>query len=684
MNEDLSGRVENTTLPAYKSLLPLFDAVINAIHAIEERRRLRPGTERGTVTITVHRESPSGPTQKTMDGRQQALGEEPLNGFTVEDDGIGFDAANRKSFDTADSRYKKTRGYAAKGVGRFLWLKAFASVTVDSTYLNDQQQLARRTFSFRLPEGIAEEKDVALDATPGPVRTGTKLELMGFAQPYRSKCPKRVQSIADRIVEHCFVMLLRPNAPAVILVDQQEKLYLHEIAHSHQKAATDPQPFEVKGQQLTIQHFHVADKSAKSLLHLIADEREVLSEPPHDPNINQRIPDGAGGSFVVVSYVSGSVLDSSLNSERTAFGLPRREEQEAQVELFDRDLTLEDLLDAAHEQVAVYAEPLVAPLQAQKFERIEQTIRTRYPQYVPLLKHRDELARLPPHLPEERLEVELHKIRAKLAIDTTARVRELLKDTTWEGYEARSEQVLAQLNDVGKAALIENVVHRKLVLEILSKHLARRANSEPGYYLEEDIHRIIFPMRTTSEDVPFDAQNLWVIDERLTFHRYLASDKRLNEMSVLDSEERDRPDIVIWNNPVALSEEPSAPTQQAITVVEFKRPMREQYAGDKEYPSEQVTRYVREIQEDQALDRSGRPIRVHESSPFFAYVLCDLTNQIRNWLIDHAFIETPDRQGFFFYNQNRRLWIEVLSYSKVVDDARKRNRALFEALQLPN
>ena len=43
--------------------------------------------------------------------------------ITITDNGCGFDEKNFSSFTTADSRFKESKG--AKGVGRFIWLKAF-------------------------------------------------------------------------------------------------------------------------------------------------------------------------------------------------------------------------------------------------------------------------------------------------------------------------------------------------------------------------------------------------------------------------------------------------------------------------------------------------------------------------------------------------------------------------------
>src|SRR5438093_12232325 len=96
MKIDLRGRVKNTKLAPANGLLPLFEAVINSIHAIEENKAAA-----GKITVTIER-SP-------IQGVLQAEGPvtiEPIDNFLVMDNGAGFTERNFTSFDTADSRVK--------------------------------------------------------------------------------------------------------------------------------------------------------------------------------------------------------------------------------------------------------------------------------------------------------------------------------------------------------------------------------------------------------------------------------------------------------------------------------------------------------------------------------------------------------------------------------------------------
>jgi signal transduction histidine kinase len=98
MNTDVAGRVRNVQLPTTKPLLPLFEAIINSIHAIEDAHE-----SNGRIDVEVFRD----PKSLFLDSdRSQA----DIIGFQVKDNGIGFDDPNFEAFTTADTTYKVNRG----------------------------------------------------------------------------------------------------------------------------------------------------------------------------------------------------------------------------------------------------------------------------------------------------------------------------------------------------------------------------------------------------------------------------------------------------------------------------------------------------------------------------------------------------------------------------------------------
>jgi hypothetical protein len=171
---------------------------------------------------------------------------------------------------------------------------------------------------------------------------------------------------------------------------------------------------------------------------------------------------------------------------------------------------------------------------------------------------------------------------------------------------------------------------------------------------------------------------LWLIDERLAYHYYLASDKKISELEPVEVDSKDRPDVIVFNNPSAYVEG-DAPFS-TVVIVEFKRPGRNDAAV--ENPIKQILGYIKNIRSGQVRDKNGQQIRVNENTPFFAYLVCDLTPSVEEAAEDASLICSPDELGYFGYNPNYNAYIEILSYKKISTDSKKRNRIFFNKLQL--
>lgn len=153
LKTSLAGRVRNTTLPKTHALLPLHEAVVNGIQAIDARFP-NDVAGRGRLTVRILREA-----RAELDLGAGAPGRAPLKvitGFSVEDNGIGFTSDNMTSFETLDSDFKASIG--CRGVGRLLWLVAFDDVQVSSAYY-DGESLSGRQFRFSISRDVVQEAD---------------------------------------------------------------------------------------------------------------------------------------------------------------------------------------------------------------------------------------------------------------------------------------------------------------------------------------------------------------------------------------------------------------------------------------------------------------------------------------------------------------------------------------------
>jgi len=79
--------------------------------------------------------------------------------------------------------------------------------------------------------------------------------------------------------------------------------------------------------------------------------------------------------------------------------------------------------------------------------------------------------------------------------------------------------LIEKISDNSKNDLIHYVSMRKCVLELFSKSLEIGADGK--HKSEGEVHDIIMPRKKDSEELNYDAHNLWILDERLNFTSYV-------------------------------------------------------------------------------------------------------------------------------------------------------------------
>lgn len=128
---NIANKVKNTNLPRTKPLLPLFEVISNAIHSINEAVNTRIlDFEDATIDIKIIRYGADEDVFAKIKG--EAIDKYLIDSFDVTDNGVGFTDANLNYFVEADTDHKREIG--GKGVGRFVCLKAFKSMSVKSIY----------------------------------------------------------------------------------------------------------------------------------------------------------------------------------------------------------------------------------------------------------------------------------------------------------------------------------------------------------------------------------------------------------------------------------------------------------------------------------------------------------------------------------------------------------------------
>ena len=664
MKENVARRVRNTRLTISKPLLPLFEAVANAIQAVHEA-----GVDDGSVSITMNREA----TLFSSESPESAS----VVGFTVKDNGVGFNADNYNSFTTADTDHKALLG--GKGVGRFLWLVAFTRVTIESYYV-EGNECRHRSFEFvKSPEGIHAHSDERCE----PVSPVTTVDLIGLDERYKRQCPKSVDTLASYIVEHFLEFFLRPDCPNITLLDPtcRRPIDLNSYFESHIVEMSERESFELDGNEFHLLHVRLQQSHAREhFAQYCADSRVVRTDNLRGkiPDLTSRIADSDGTDFMYQVYVDSKFLDDNLNAERTDFTFV-----EDAGALLAGDMDWKSIRAEVHGRAARFLEPFTSPIRARKIERIENYVAQDAPMFRTVLKYAGDLVdSIDPDITDQSLELKLYQayqaVQSELRSEGSEILRVKCSESDWETHLARVEKYFARATDINMSDLARYVCHRRAMLDFVQQRLALTA--EARYHTEKLVHQLICPMGITSDQIGIESHNLWMVDERLVYHEFLASDKSLKNTGI-NPDSTKEPDILILDRAMAFvtgTDEPYA----VCHLIEFKRPMRNEY-DDKENPFTQLKKYIEDIRSGSATTRDGRKLSVHSDARFFCYVIADLTPKLKDWSELVQLQLAPDEQGYFGYHKGMGAYFEVISYDKMIADARKRNAAFFDKLGLP-
>ena len=678
LKTNLKGRLKNTTLSYSKALMPLFDAVVNSIHAIEEAG---VSAENGEITVYIVRD---GQTSLSLEQSSKKPGRESeldIVGFKIEDNGIGFNDENMASFEELDSEHKAEKG--CRGVGRLLWLKAFDSVEITSTYRNENK-IKRRNFTFSVDKGVSQPA-VSEETDNCPIQT--IVHLKGFKPNYQKSAKKTAASIAFEIFEHNLWYFVRPGGvPKIKLIDSDTVIYLDNVFEENIRSTTATESIEIKGQKFELTHIKRRSSSlSTNSVAYCAASRLVKEE-----NIAGKIPGLFGklkddtGDFVYACYVSSHFLDDRVRSERTGFNV----EEEIEGLLERTDISWKDIRSAVFESVASHLSSFISANKIEAKERVTSYVSNKAPRYRPILSRlSEEDMQIDPDISDKDLDIKLHVVLSDIERSLLEEGNEILnlkENETDEKYRERIDDYMSRVKDLKKSDLANYVAHRRVILDIFEQAMKRKDDGK--FNREEILHSLIMPMKIDSNEINPDGCNLWLLDERLAFHDYLASDKPLSSFPVTGTSSTKEPDIFainVYDNPILVSERENLPLA-SIVVVEIKRPMRnDARAGEDKDPVEQAIGYLRRVREGGVTTAAGRPISNPPDIAGFCYVVCDITPSVKSRCEMLSLTPTADRMGYFGYNPNFKAYIEVNSFDRILEASKQRNRAFFDKLGLP-
>lgn len=674
INTSLTGRLRNTNLPLTNVLYPLFEAVVNSIHSIDSliKKGNISSSLDGNIIVKIHRSS-----QITAYSDVKS----DIVGFEVIDNGIGFNKDNFLSFQTLDSEYKIDLG--CRGVGRLLWLKAFNKVSVKSVYIEDGK-IYTRTFDFNTGQDIHNE---VVKETPDE-KILTSIKLLEIRKDYLKYLRKTAAAISRDLLEHCLWYFIRDGgAPEIIIEDSGESISLHKEYDALMINASDRISFKIKGRNFEITHVKL--KSSLQNKHNIiysAADRVVKEESLQGkiPGLFGFLNDG-DENFAYMCFLTSDYLTEKVTPERVGFNISET------IEGFfaDDEISFTEIREKTLEKITEYLDRYLTENKKIGITRLTDFVDSKAPRYRPILGRLTEGDKIvDPNISDKELDIKLHSYLMAFESQLLAEGHDLMVPNgieDKENYSKRIDEYLSKASDLKRSDLANYVAHRKVILDLLRKAIKIGAD---GKYSKEDVlHKLIMPMQKVSNDIKFEDSNLWLVDERLAFHNFLASDKTLASIPITNSNSTKEPDLIglnVYDNPLLVNDGENLPLA-SITVVEIKRPMRNDASiGEEKDPIEQALGYLKRVRNGGVKTSSGRLIPDSEQIPGFCYIICDITSTIKDRCDMLDLSVTSDKLGYFGFHKTFNAYIEVISFDRLLNMATERNKAFFDKLGLPS
>lgn len=668
MKINVMGMVKKTSIPKDDKLLPMFECVVNSIQAIE----LKYGKENisnGAINISIIR------------------GNELLNdinnkidAFIIEDNGVGFTDKEMEAFN--DWYTENKSDFGCHGIGRVLWLKAFNNVEIDSIYKNHGKYYSRKfLFNIKTAEDtIIPDTREMQDCDDNHCKTIIKLDKWNkkYQESYK------LQTIAYKLLTHLLEYYNGGNMPPIILHDKDNEHINLTTLYEDNCKCDSIEEFVIMDHKFVINHLHI-DKSLKSkhTMALFAHNRLVGKEINLDQKINGLFDFPINNQEKEVMYmcsVTSEYINENVNSIRTQIDIDDKNKDL----FYESEISMPDIENAVLVKIDSYLQPYLLDNRTKSEDRINRFIEDN-PKYKPIredIKKRRIVVKN--NISDIDLEKEIYPIYNDMHISLKRLNQKELKKQFGENvdqYQQRLQKLFEPIEKICQSDLISYVCRRKIVLEMLEQYM--NIKDDDKFEKEQAIHNLIMPQKTDSTDNSFtELNNLWIIDEKLSFHQYIFSDKSFKQIKekidCVAHDGTERPDILTIPTIRELFTERKITPFDSMVIVEIKRPRRE----DKDNrPIEQTFKYIEKLKSGQEIYR-GRPININEDNlRLYVYIIADFTDVIKQQCKFFGFQKSADQTYYFKQHENLNAYIEVIDFDGLLQNAQQRNRAFFDKIK---
>jgi len=662
ISADIKGIIRELALGPSDFLIPLYEMVVNSIQAIEERADL---SSRGKIRIEIIRD-------KKQESLFPGLSNYPIESIIITDDGIGFTNENYKSYSIAYSAKKQKLG--GKGIGRFAALSIFSHISIDSiieTRKGNQQKI----FCLDSDSGLSTPN---VSDTLNPRKTTIKLTSLN-TDFVKASAKFSHESIADSLLSHCLLFYINKSAPIIEVMEDSTIINLDNRFNPKNYVQ---ESINLSLQQHSFSFYFVPSHKKQHTVAYCANSRKVKSKKATSilPIFSSPTLDSEGEDVYYDIYVVSPYLDTLVNSARTDLKFPKEDSDESLKEIANylpTEKDVESLVSEAIHQVfrdEISQRRSVLKSNVQSYIDSDEGIGYRY------LHLSDEFYdTIQDDISEKKLSDILHEEEyrhSKKRRDALSKLKERDYSDTDE-YKELINNYLKLSSDEGMSKLGQYIAHRKVIIDLLEKYLQWNDDND-SYEQEQVLHNLIYTMGGDHSSINYDFHNLWLLDDRLTFHKYIYSDKQIKSHAPIEgvSECRKETDIAIYDTAFHYAEKNEYEEVKSVVIFELKRPNRN--VSYYEF-LKQMNEQIDGIQSGTIKDSKGRNVYLPENTPITFYFVCDSNtfNQLKEYATKEGYILTP-------YGSLMRIigirHVEIMTYQSILINSRRRNRIFFDKL----
>lgn len=626
-------------------LLPTLEAVSNAMHGIEARFG-DEARKHGTIDIAI---SNINDPQRLM--------------ISITDNGIGLDDANYRSFKTPFSGHKLQQN--GRGFGRFIAFKVFKRILFSSRF-GALPVSNKRTFRFDIHQ---KDELIYHDGEPDFPHLGLRVD-------YDEPLPEWHEliatidriDIADHIGSHFLPHFLYRWLPEITLrFDEGEPnnitAYFKNVFVQSEAGSF---PIQIDGNTETIDYALTKVPRTRSFRNhslLFAAGDRIVGNPRDLTNLlgQPAFYNDDNQPYIVIAVVRSAAFETRLNDARTSINIS--------------PAIIEEIVGAVGDIIQKTEKRQIAKIKETQSRDLETAL-----QENPILRIGLKGQSISTYVTGKPNNWKAQQFVSDLAIERYRVSRDLTKAITSaanssDDYMANIKDIVDKIDASNKEALAEYVVHRKKVIELIEA--ARKYGTTGTHAPEDTIHDLVFHRFSDSVDTDYFEHNLWLIDDALAFLPYVSSDRAMHGKGRKKGDKI--ADLAFFDDSLVLGDNDGT----TITIVEFKRPSRDDYRfGDvKHDPVMQVIKTLDDATAAGGIARTdGSHFAFRGVVRRFAYIIADLKPSLVTVLRNHDFKNDWNPDIYVRYRDNEQIFIQAMGYDTLVANAKKRNQAFFSVL----